>query len=190
MIKALIVSEGPHDRAVEDLIRRLVTSPLEADHDRVSNPLIHTHHGKGQGFFKRLVRWIREAKRRGYDALVLVIDRDGDPERVRQVDRAQEYTVVEFPRALGVAIESFDAWMLADEKALSAVLGYSVARQKSPESIGKPKQACEHLLASSSLDLPQRDMYRAICDAVDIGKLTRRCPKGFRPFAARVRALF
>jgi hypothetical protein len=83
----------------------------------VSRKDIHAHHGKGQGYFKKALRWILEAERRGYDALVLVIDQDNTPERVQEINKAQNDQRVTLRRALGVAIRTFDAWMLADEQA-------------------------------------------------------------------------
>jgi hypothetical protein len=179
----LLVTEGSHDRAAEELVRRLVTFPLKIDKDRVANPNVRAFHGKGQGFFKRAVRWILESRKRGFDALILIIDRDGDPERVRQIDRAQTWSDVEIRRALGVAIESFDAWILADEKALTRILGRRVDTQKNPESIYPPKEVCE------KLGILRRDLCQEVCRINDIELLSLRCAGGFAQFAQRVRAL-
>lgn len=189
MRRALVVSEGPHDAAVDELVRRLFEQGVHIEHDRVSSPDIHAYHGIGPGFFKRAVRWILEAERRGYDALILVIDRDGDKRRTAQFDEAQKYVASRLPRALGVAIESFDAWILTDEKALSEVLKIPVPKQKDPESIQQPKLVCETLISASSVNLSQRDVYRAVCRVVDLKTLERRCKKGFAPFAKRLSAL-
>jgi len=164
-------------------VRRLVKFPLKIERDRVANPDLRAFHGKGQGFFKRAVRWTLAAEKRGFDALIFIIDRDGEPERVRQIDRAQDLNDVELRRALGVAIESFDAWMLADEKALTQVLGRSVDTQRSPESIRRPKEVCDEL------GILRRDLYQEVCRILDIELLIRRCPGGFATFAQRVRDL-
>ena len=95
----------------------------------------------------------------------------------------------QLPRALGVAIESFDAWILADQKALGIVLGCKIPQQKSPEGMRDPKARCETLRDRSGKDLALRDIYREVMAKADIGRLERDCKKGFAPFAQRVKAL-
>jgi Domain of unknown function (DUF4276) len=191
-MKVLLVGEGAHERsgALEAFVRRLAKAPVECDSAPVSRDDIHTHRGKGQGFFKRAVRWLLEGRKRGYDAVVLVVDEDGHPKRIDEVDRAQdEMSITDLPRALGVAVRTFDAWMLADEQALTKVLGQSVARQRSPESIKDPKQICKSLHDDAGADISPREMYAAIAQVADVATLRQRCPKGFAPFAGRVESL-
>ena len=137
-MRVLIVAEGKNeiDRALEALVKRLAPGgTLQCESDRISRNDIHTHHGKGQGFLKRSLRWLLEAKKKEYDALVLVIDEDGHPERSEQINAAQEHLTIEtLPRAFGVAIRTFDAWMLADEQALIQVIRSPIRRQPDPES--------------------------------------------------------
>ena len=190
-MKTLLVSEGKHELSgsLETFVRRLSPLNLEIDHDRVSRSDIHAHHGKGQGFFKRAVRWILEARKRGYEAIVLVVDEDGQSERIRELTAAQESTVVEFRRALGIAIRTFDAWMLADECALSAVLGRAIGRQPAPEEISNPKEVCVELRDQSKAYMTQSEMYGKLAEVIELRVAQERCPRGFAPFAARVRSL-
>ena len=190
-MKILLVSEGPSELngALQNLVRRLGVMEDDIDIDRVSQRDVHAHHGKGKGYFKRAVRWMLEARKRRCDALILVIDQDGRPERTREIDDAQQHAGTSVYRALGVAIRTFDAWMLADEKALTNVLGVSVSRQPGPEGILDPKGVCRGLLDESERSLRQREMYAAIAEVADIAVLETRCPKGFAPFAQRVRGL-
>ncbi|MEW6250280.1 MAG: DUF4276 family protein [Planctomycetota bacterium] len=189
----MIVSEGRHEAggALETLVRRLAShrSLGTCDHDRVANPRIHTHRGRGQGFFKRAVRWLLTAQERGYEALVLVVDEDGRRERRQEISDAQDSTTDAIRRALGVAIRTFDAWMLADEQALSRALDRVVDTQPAPEAIGDPKQVCANLLSSSTVECTLTEMYAAIASHADLGRIATRCPDGFAPFAARVRVL-
>ncbi len=190
-MRILLVSEGPSELsgALENLVRRLGMTAQDIETDRVSRRTIHAHHGKGRGYFKRAVRWMLEARKRGYGALILVIDQDGRPERTREIADAQEYAGTWLPGALGAAIRTFDAWMLADEKAMTEVLGAGVSRQPEPERIVDPKSVCGGLLDRSDCSLRQTQMYAAIADVVDVAVLEARCPGGFGPFAERVRAL-
>jgi hypothetical protein len=190
-MKILLVSEGPSELngALQNLIVRLGVKGDDIEVARVSQRDIHAHHGRGKGYFKRAVRWMLEAQKRGFDAIILVIDQDGLPERTREINDAQEYGGTSVYRALGVAIRTFDAWMLADEKALTTILGMAVSRQPEPESTVDPKGICGGLLQTSACSLRQTEMYAAIAEVVDIAVLEKRCPKGFAPFAQRVRAL-
>ncbi len=197
-MRVLVVSEGEHEQggALENLLRRLGGKEAKFAFDCVQRDDIHTHHGKGRGYVKRALRWLKEAKRREMDALVLLVDQD-HPEyrRSEQVREAQEYCnpkvpALTLPRAMGVAIKTFDAWMLADEKALTEVLGCTVARQHDPETISQPKKVCGRLLESGTNRMAQREMYAGVALRLDIEVLTKRCPRGFKPFAERVRKMF
>lgn len=192
-MKVLLVCEGEHEKsgALQALVCRLTARKIEIKIDRVSRINIHIHRGKGQGFFKRAVRWLLEAQKRGFDALILVIDEDGDSQRIRDMTEAQESTLAAIPRALGVAIRTFDAWMLADENALTRVLGFHVQRQPNPETTSDPKAVCRRLLKErdDGLTMKLREMYAAVCDAANLDTLQSRCPKGFAPFAKRVKEI-
>ena len=63
-MKVLLVSEGEHELtgSLETLVRRLSPHELDVDHVKVSQEGIHTHRGKGQGFYKQAVRWLLEAR--------------------------------------------------------------------------------------------------------------------------------
>jgi len=191
-MNVLVVSEGKHEQggALENLLRRLGGDRGVFTPERVSNNNIHTHHGKGAGYFKRAVRWLLEAEKRGFDAIVLVIDQDGERERSRQIADAQDSSLSRLPRAMGVAIRTFDAWMLADETALTEVLRCPINRQAEPESIRDPKQACAGLLTKSPNPMAQSAMYAEIARKLDLAILIARCPSGFRPFAERVTSVF
>lgn len=202
-MKVLLVSEGKHELgtrgpdglkrpgALEVLLAGLAEGiDVTFECERMSNNAVHAWHGKGPGHFKRAVGWLREAKKREVDALILVIDQDGQRDRSEQIERAQAHPYVDLPRAMGVAIRTFDAWMLADEGALTRVLGRAVDRQPEPETIRDPKGMCEALLAGSPNQMAQSEMYAGVAREIDIGVLSSRCQEGFGPFAGHVRQVF
>lgn len=200
-MRILIVSEGVHELGNDNLDGALVTlasrlldlnESVSFEKEKVSSPRVrqHTQPGRGGRYKKRALGWIRLAERKDYDAIILVIDQDGDEERKQQFDRAQEDRRLSLlPRALGVAIKTFDAWMLADEQALSEVLETHIDSLPNPESEGDPKGKCESLRNGARSHLSPRDMYTAIAERTAMEKLEDRCPRGFAPFAQRVRAL-
>lgn len=191
-MKVLVVAEGAHERegALPALVRRLNPAIVDAECEPANTTSVRAYRGTGDGFYKRALRWLIEAEKRGYDALVFVIDRDRRRERIREMNMAQHsLTQSQLPRALGVAIESFDAWILADQKALGIVLGCNVPQQKSPERMRDPKARCETLRDRSGKDLALRDMYREVLANAEVEVLEKRCPDGLAPFAERVERL-
>lgn len=200
-MRVLLVSEGFHEGgdvdedarlvgALPSLIRRVVAKIHAVDWAAWKSSDIHVHPGHGSRLFKRILRWVLTAAERGYDGLVLVIDEDGDSSRVREAAKAQDETALSgaFPRAIGIAIRSFDSWILADETALSHVLGLPVPTQSAPEAIADPKTLCKTLLESSSCGLWQREMYVQVAERLRLEMLENRCPNGFGVFAQRLRA--
>jgi len=199
-VKVLLVAEGEHERsgALENLVRRLGGNDARFTARPACDTSVHGRHGEGKGMggsAKRALAWLREAWK-DYDALIYLIDDDGgEDKRNEQIRKAQEFSDLNvpascLPRAMGVAIKMFDAWILADEKALTEVLGCTVARQRDPETIDEPKRVCERLLANGANEKAQRKMYAEVALRLDIDVLTSRCPKGFKPFAERVRKMF
>ena len=120
-MRILVVSEGIHERAgaLGNLLEKLGGKREFFESDRVANNEIHAFHGKGQGYFKKAVRWLLEAEKGNYDAMIFLIDEDGKKERRKQIENAQNTDQSQLPCAMGVAIKTFDAWMLTDEKVLS-----------------------------------------------------------------------
>ena len=197
-MRLLIVSEGPHERgkdeqrsALQTLVTRIRGADLQrVEHEKLSKRSIHAIHGKGRGYYKKAVRWLLHAERsRRYDAVVLLVDQDGKPERLAEINDAQSYADIGMPRAFGVAVRTFDAWMLADEIALTRVVGETIQRQSDPESIRNPKRVCEEIRNSAPTNLGLSEMYAQVAETVDLEVLEERCPLGFAPFAERTRAL-
>ncbi len=190
-MRVLVVGEGPHELsgALEALANRLHDDIDTIATARFADPDLHTHQGRGGGIYKRAIRWILEAKKRGFHALVVVVDEDGGVTRHTQFNAAQDWNTAVFRRAFGVAVRTFDAWMLADEVAVSNVLKETISTPANPETLRNPKDDFQNLLTSSGVSLWQRDAYAQIAAILDLDQLKSRCPKGFRPFAERVEAL-
>jgi len=189
-MRVLVVSEGEHEQsgALNNLLKKLGGGQADFESKDVSK--IHAFHGKGSRLFKKAITCLRLAVNEDYDALVFLIDQDGHNERIKQIQQAQEHPLESLPRALGVAIKTYDAWMLADEQALSQVLGYTIPTQPNPEKANDPKQKCKKLHDESNSAISLRDMYAAIANLIDIDTLSNRCPKGFKPFAQKVKKIF
>lgn len=197
-MKVLIVSEGKHELgggasegALAILVSRLLSVPARCSCEKISSSKVRIHRrpGKGGSLCLRALAWCRYARQENFDAVIVLLDQDGDGSRLPEIDTAQRRPTPAVPRAMGVAVRSFDAWMLADEKALTQVLEKPVQRQPDPETIRDPKQACVKLRDSSGCGLSTTDLYAALARRIDVDQLRERCPNGFATFADRVRKL-
>jgi hypothetical protein len=189
-VKILLVAEGKselgakdRDGAVEVLVRRLLDESATVERQTVKRRV--NSRGEGGAFFKKAVRLLQEARENGCDAAVMLIDQDHEPDRRKQLDRAQDHVKEAIPRAFGVAIEEFEAWFLADETALPDSSGRRIRTQPDPESIAHPK---EHL-RSVCPNACNAEALSEIARKVRLDEVEKRCPKGFAPFAKRVRDL-
>lgn len=198
-MRVLLVSEGRHELgdgsepgALELLVRRLLKRDLHVECDRFASGALHAvHGGKTKKYFKRALAWMKHAGREGFDAVIVVIDDDDEPRRRQQFDDAQESSFCAIRRALGVAVREFDAWILADERSLSGVLGMPVEPQDDVERLSDPKQVCRGLLDRSERKggITPTKMYAQVAQEANLDTLIKRCPTGFAPFERRVRAL-
>lgn len=198
----LLVSEGVHEfgdsldnpelcGALEAIVRQLtheeltITPRLSRD-ERIR---AHLRKGKGDGYFKLLIACMRYAEKEKFDAVIVVIDEDGEHDRVKQVDAAQDDDTVPIRRAVGISIRTFDAWMLADNLALSAAFNCQIDKVGSPESLKDGKAAFRGIRDGLGSSDRLRDLYARIGERARIEELEAACPKGFAPFADRVRKL-
>jgi Domain of unknown function (DUF4276) len=190
-MRGLLVAEGHHELggALEQLVARLSPREWQFEVKKMSDPGIRAQHGKGSRLFKRALRWMQFAQENGFDALVLLVDEDGDATRIDELNRAQESERLTLRRALGVAVRTFDAWMLADEVALSKVLEANVPCQPEPEAIKDPKDVFKSLRGKSMVTENLPSLYAALAEIQNLELIAKRCPRGFAQFAERVASL-
>jgi hypothetical protein len=204
-VKVLLVSEGKHEGHADEekpqALRALVARVLPAEttfewldvHDL---PRGNTITGKGKGHLKLALKAMKHAIDCGFDALILVTDADRQQDRIAQFDAAQQSIRFPIPRALGIPVEAFDAWILADHQAMSNVLKAEVSLLPLPENYAgpkgsprHPKQVCRALMRQHAWDGSPAEFYEAVCACADLDVIADRCPRGFQPFLARVRDL-
>ena len=194
----LIVAEGEHeltgdrpDPALKTLVRRLLGDgiDMQATVKRSREVSGHTHAGKGDRLGRKFIGIVQFAEREGFDAVVILMDHDGDNTRLKSATYAQEAMLTSFPRAVGIAVRAFDAWILADHVALSSVLATTFDMQPNPEAISDPKKVCESLRDAAGGEWRLRDLYSAFAAIVDLRILRARCSTGFAAFAERVEGL-
>ena len=131
--------------------------------------------------------WVRFAEKEKFDAIILLVDQDKSPARREGLDAAQINQRCSLPRAMGLAVKTFDAWMLADEVAISNAIDKTVMRQRSPEAIKDPKQVLHSLIDGASES--RTSVYLLIAESTNLDTLCERCPEGFGPFRSRLTSL-
>lgn len=202
-MRVLLISEGFHEHAdtnwgepadtgaLQVLVRRILNREIEIENRKPNDREFRRIriHGKGHAYEKVVLSFLNEAERREFDAVVFLIDEDGDRDRRVAMDLAQQDRRSSLPRACGVAIRSFDAWILADESALAAILESDPVIERDPERVKRPKSICVQRRNESGCGLRLRDLYAAYASHVDLELLKRRCPQGFAVFAERVASL-
>ncbi|MBN2497486.1 MAG: DUF4276 family protein [Deltaproteobacteria bacterium] len=118
----------------------------------------------------------------GYDGIVVVVDNDGAPpsERIQALRKGAQAAKSATPCALGLAIQEFEAWMIADEKALQSGLRLErpVKRQKKPEEIRDPKKVLNEIAGRR---VTGEELAR-VSREIDMESLRKRCPKGYGRF--------
>ena len=140
---------------------------------------------------------MRAAWEEEFEAVVIVVDRDRNPNAERIVPLRQgrdEMTAGPFPScAVGTAVEAFDAWMIVDGNAVKECEGVPTKTHLNPESLrgkeGKgvgqqPKEVAASIFGGSS---GLAEKYAVVAKFLALDLLEKCCPQGFAPFADEVR---
>ena len=200
-MKVLIVSEGAselgtaeHAGALSVLVSRLRNGDeFEFKSITVRHPDLVRVHVKGEGgMFKKAVSCLRYAEKHGFEAMVFVVDQDSEKYRHRrlEISKAQESSMFAgVRRAMGVAVLTFDAWILACEVGLSRAVGRTVGTQRDPETIADAKGHCERLRREHGCEMGMAEFYTLVAGHARLEIWEQRCGDGFGVFAERVRAM-
>ncbi|MCL4558676.1 MAG: DUF4276 family protein [Deltaproteobacteria bacterium] len=178
-----IVVEGVYDvAALEELIKKC----LSPDVDIIARPTNGV--ANLMKFFSAHLEDFRHAKRGGpVDKALVIRDADGKDPKKLESEMNSKITNRNYPFEVkfAFAVQELEAWLLADEKAISQVT-QSRSRKTVPrvneaiEKIARPKEKLEDIL--SRADVRYTDaVAREIAKAADIATLKHRCPK-FKEF--------
>lgn len=119
------------------------------------------------------------------DLVVVLVDQDGDDERQRVLITATGELLVE--TVIGVAIQEFEAWLIADPAALKTVFRQSLSMNHSPERLGR-RDAKEQLRQWSEEHGRSKDpaeLRRQLAEHCDLATVARQCP-AFADFMHRL----
>jgi len=192
----------PTRRAVPLLVARIL-GVEESEIECFFPPLLRPGAG---AILKRAAKLLKECGRPdsgNCQGAVILVDADGKGrqrlrtlrQRVDEVEQAG--MAIASCTAVGVAIEKFEAWLLADEGALSTVLEVPNPNgaSRSPETLkgkgGAPDDAkrvfAERVAQAGKRDVPPDELAYRIVARMDLDVVERRCPKGFGLFRREVK---
>jgi hypothetical protein len=190
--------DGAHEGAVRVLSRRVLEAREQrelADHEIVADRLPRPHKSeKGPGARLRLALAAMSA--RDCESVAIVTDADNYEGRLtawtNERDRVERERG-EVPVAIGVAVQTVEAWLLADETAINGALTPDplCATIAAPEDLwakartpGHPKAILEALMKSARtpVDAP----YDAITSRARLDQVEKRCPS-FARYAGELR---
>lgn len=164
-------------------------------------PRVHRASESVSGYARKVQLAIEEARIRGCSSVAVVVDRDrtAGSSRLSQLREGrslaeQQGNPLAYATALGVAVETVEAWLLADEQALNEALSLNPRAPAIPDPEGldggpktesHPKNVLRKLIRSSPA--AGATPYDDVAERVRLDVLQRRCRVGFAPFADEVR---
>lgn len=181
--------EGPFDyRVVPALLGRLVEATFGETITVEQLPPPPGRLRRGHGLIASLPADARVLGELGAEILVGVVDTDNTRVMARLTalqeacDRAQPSPLC---FALGVAVRSIEAWLLADEQAIRAALAeytygdQAVPRQPHPETLPDPKTHLNDLISdlTDGIESGADPFAEAIVGHTDLQILRDRCPQ-------------
>ena len=177
MLTLGLVVEGIYDEgALKELIKKCAPSEIDVIGRRCGS------REKLMKMFPALLEDFRHAKNgTNVDKAIVIRDADNrDPKEL--IDRMQSKIssrIYPFPVKLLVIVQKLEAWLLADEGAISAVTGKRTARVQNPENLRDPKERLERAL------LPKisytNEVARKIAASTKVETIESRCPS-FKKF--------
>lgn len=185
-MKIGICLEGQDDiEAVQSLLSKINAS--------LKCPPVHyevRYHRGYSDLICNLHQTLYEFSELGIELIVVLVDNDRESghKRLKNLfNKCHESTGTYDLTIPGVAVEALEAWLLADETALSVVTGRTISCLPSPESISYPKEVLQRLTQYHSLGIPYHEILRNIVDRLNLDLVLRRS-KSFNRFYGRYSA--
>lgn len=174
-----LVVEGHYDEvALSELMQKCVSIRMHM----VGRPC-----GPKGDLMKRFPGFLEEFRYRSDINKALVIRDCGnkDPgELLNQMRSKIANRSYPFPVKLLVIVKELEAWLLADENAISTVTGRTVSPARNPERLTDPKERLKNILSDAGTSYTA-EVARKIAAVANIDTIESRCPN-FKPFREAV----
>ncbi|MEJ7729463.1 MAG: hypothetical protein WKG00_09620 [Polyangiaceae bacterium] len=119
------------------------------------------------------------------ELVVVLVDADEEPQRLQMLESWVEDLPVD--KVIGVPVQEFEAWLLADDAACNSVFGATL--DPLPELEAMPRRAAKEALDERSRDCcpdkPERIVRQSLASVLDLDVAARRCGS-LRTFRARL----
>lgn len=167
-----LVVEGIYDEAaLKELIQKCVSEELN---------IISRSCGNAPQLMKRFPGFLEEFKhaKEGSNVDRAIVIRDADRKDPRELiarmqDKISGHTYI-FPVRPLVVVQELEAWLLADEQAMSAVTGRKQAPIHRPEEIPDPKGKLKSILSDANIGYTP-EIARKIAERADVATIESRC---------------
>lgn len=136
----------------------------------------------------KLMSWPRPGS--APDLAIVLVDADGDKQRKRKLEAAIQNAPVS--HVVAVAIQEFEAWLVADHAAVAGIIGRSVGFERPPSHPEKlPPRDAKYQLSLWLGEASGQDdgaLRRQLADGCDLGLLSKRC-RAFSRFLSELSAI-
>jgi len=180
MLTIGLVVEGIYDEAaLKELIKKCASTQVEV----IGRPC----HGVNR-LMQKLPNIIKEFQyvKGGSHVDKALIIRDAGNKNPKELKNKMRKMIKNpsFPVKMSVAVQELEAWLLADEDAISAVTGKKVTRVKNPENLRDPKERLNRLLSKAKISYTA-EVARKIAANAKVETIESRCPS-FKEFRVAV----
>lgn len=123
------------------------------------------------------------------DVAVVLVDQDEDEARLTSLRVALRGLPIEPLTAVGVAVEEFEAWLVADHECVRTQLGPDSELLERPQdrARGEAKEYLSRVHSKSGVSMGLWELRREISRTADLGTIAERC-SSFRDFEAALKA--
>ena len=181
MLTVGLVVEGFYDEAV---LKELIQKCTASDVDIICRPC-----GNAPQLLKQFPGFLEEFRhaKQGSHVDKAVVIRDADRKNPQELIARMEGRIAgrkyPFPTRLLVIVQELEAWLLADEHAISGVTGRTHAATPRPEELIDPKEKLRRILLDSNI-IYTVEIARRVAERADVTTIESRCVwfKQFRQF--------
>jgi hypothetical protein len=123
---------------------------------------------------RQLLSWPLAEKRP--ELAIVLVDADGEPHRRQLLDECTRDLPVH--RVIAVAVQEFEAWMVADQSAAAAVLGADLLSTGDPERMDRreAKDLLSCWIQTHKPEARDRDVRMTLARTCRLETLAKRCP--------------
>ena len=177
-----LVVEGNDDAAaLKELVQRCASAEVKVEGRPCGNKVRLMQRFPG---FLEEFRYVKE----GANVDKALVIRDADNKDLAKLITTMQGNVANrrypFPVKLLVVLQELEAWLLADESAISAVTGKGTPLVQNPETLRDPKEKLRRVLSEARISYTP-EIARKIAANAKIDTVESRCPS-FKQFRTAV----